>query len=117
MSIVCRLGVELSSCRPAVFTRSIILPRIPRYFAMSNYQNSLTNHDAGVYAKHGSFSYDPKFCSPVLELLQARKGERVIDLGCGTGEITLQIAQALGPEGKVYGVDSSESMVSSFTDD
>lgn len=83
---------------------------------MATYQNSLTNHDAEVYAKHGSFSYDPKFSSPVLELLQARKGERVIDLGCGTGEITFQIAQALGPAGKVYGVDSSESMVSQCTD-
>jgi ubiquinone/menaquinone biosynthesis C-methylase UbiE len=31
-----------------------------------------------------------------------------LDLGCGRGEYTIPIAQAIGPEGKVYGVDAWE---------
>ncbi|MBP7001475.1 methyltransferase domain-containing protein [Amaricoccus sp.] len=43
----------------------------------------------------------------VLERLDARPGERIIDLGCGAGTTTRAIAEAVGPEGHVLGVDVS----------
>ena len=33
------------------------------------------------------------------------KGERVLDVACGTGLVSLQAARAVGPRGKVLGVD------------
>jgi len=45
---------------------------------------------------------------PVLALLEARAGERVLDLGCGDGVLTRAIV-GLGCE--VVGVDASEQMV------
>src|SRR5271165_785089 len=45
---------------------------------------------------------------PVLELLVARPGERILDLGCGDGVLTKKIAD-LGC--KVVGVDSSPDFV------
>src|SRR5689334_16989330 len=44
----------------------------------------------------------------VLDLLAPKAGERILDLGCGDGVLTQQIAEA-GAE--VVGVDSSEAMV------
>jgi SAM-dependent methyltransferase len=35
-----------------------------------------------------------------------RSGDRCLDLGCGGGDVTLDIARAVGPEGSVTGVDS-----------
>jgi ubiquinone/menaquinone biosynthesis C-methylase UbiE len=34
-----------------------------------------------------------------------RQGMRVLDVGCGVGDVTLQIARMVGPEGSVIGVD------------
>jgi SAM-dependent methyltransferase len=41
----------------------------------------------------------------------ARPGERVIDLGCGCGGSTLQLADAVGAAGAVLGVDISAPML------
>lgn len=46
---------------------------------------------------------------PVVELLAPKRGERILDLGCGDGALTQKIA-ALGCH--VVGVDNSEAFVS-----
>ena len=75
-------------------------------------QSSLTAHTAENYNKHADFVYSAKFTTPVLGLLNAQPGERIIDLGCGTGVLTEIIRAAVGASGEVWGLDSSESMVS-----
>jgi len=47
----------------------------------------------------------------VLEELQIEPGMNVLDLGCGTGWATLEIAARLGGTGKVVGLDLSERMI------
>ena len=44
----------------------------------------------------------------LFELLAPRPGERVLDLGCGTGHLTARIAEA-GAD--VVGIDASAEMV------
>lgn len=56
-------------------------------------------------AKH-SFVYEKG--KAVVELLAPQPGERILDLGCGTGALTAQIA-ASGAQ--VLGIDSSEEMI------
>jgi trans-aconitate 2-methyltransferase len=45
-----------------------------------------------------------------LRLVRVRPGLRVIDLGCGTGELTRRLADAL-PESETLGIDSSREML------
>jgi SAM-dependent methyltransferase len=57
------------------------------------------------------------FTAPVLNLLSAKPGEKIIDLGCGSGEVTLVLDKIVkqAPGGLVVAVDYSESMVLRIT--
>src|SRR5947208_4581908 len=48
--------------------------------------------------------------APVLDLMQLRPSDRVLDLGCGAGWATRLLA-ARAPQGKVIGVDISDEMI------
>jgi demethylmenaquinone methyltransferase/2-methoxy-6-polyprenyl-1,4-benzoquinol methylase len=43
--------------------------------------------------------------------LQLKPGERVLEVGCGTGRNLSLLSEAVGPEGHIYGVDISEGML------
>ena len=58
------------------------------------------------YAKHASFVAE--LGKPVLELLEPKPQERILDLGCGDGVLTLEIVRR---GGDVVGVDLSPEMV------
>ena len=47
----------------------------------------------------------------MLERAQLRQGERVVDIGCGTGASSIALAERAGPSGQVLGVDVSAPML------
>jgi SAM-dependent methyltransferase len=47
----------------------------------------------------------------LLARAAARAGERAVDIGCGTGATTLELAERVGKEGAVLAVDISEPML------
>lgn len=63
------------------------------------------------YNKHASFVYSKEFTTPVLSMLNPQPGEKIIDFGCGSGELTVQLQSIVGESGLVIGVDSSQNMV------
>jgi ubiquinone/menaquinone biosynthesis C-methylase UbiE len=46
-----------------------------------------------------------------LELLKARAGERILEIGFGTGHNLVALARAVGPTGRVFGLDLSDQML------
>ena len=59
-----------------------------------------------LYRDKHAFVYG--YGESLLELLNPRPGERILDLGCGTGQLTAQIAEQ-GAE--VIGLDASAEMI------
>jgi ubiquinone/menaquinone biosynthesis C-methylase UbiE len=51
------------------------------------------------------------FGHAALQTAAAQTGERVLDIGCGCGSTTLALARAVGPQGRVLGVDISQPML------
>jgi SAM-dependent methyltransferase len=45
------------------------------------------------------------------ELLDLREGQRFLDVGCGAGEVLIDVAGLVGAAGRVSGVDLAETMV------
>ncbi len=46
----------------------------------------------------------------MVELLPLKGAERILDIGCGDGRVTQQLASRV-PDGEVLGVDASRGMV------
>ncbi len=61
---------------------------------------------AGDYAENGRFVAN--LGAPLLDLLAAQPGERILDLGCGDGALTEKIVAA---GAQVIGVDASEELL------
>jgi len=47
----------------------------------------------------------------VRSLLALQPGERVLDIGSGPGFLAAEMAQEVGPDGRVHGIDRSDSML------
>lgn len=62
--------------------------------------------DAGLYDDRHAFVW--QYGASLVELLAPQSGERILDLGCGTGHLTAQIAHK---GATVVGMDRSEEML------
>jgi len=58
-----------------------------------------------------SFGKDKAIRKASVELAQIVPGEAVLDVGCGTGDLTLEAKKVVGPNGQVYGTDASPNMI------
>src|SRR6185295_14778671 len=61
-----------------------------------------------TYNKYKSERFAPFY--DLLTLIQVKPHMDIIDLGCGTGELTAKLADML-PDGNVLGIDSSQEML------
>ncbi len=68
----------------------------------------MTEWNAGLYRERSSLQQT--MAAEVLQSLDLTGSERVLDVGCGDGRITAQIAQRV-PTGSVVGVDASSNMI------
>jgi trans-aconitate methyltransferase len=66
--------------------------------------------NANLYDNKHAFVF--KYGEDLVKLLNPQAGERVLDLGCGTGYLTNLIAES---ETEVVGIDNSEHMIEKAT--
>tara|TARA_Y100001934_G_C12374207_1_gene788194 strand:- start:1252 stop:2037 length:786 start_codon:yes stop_codon:yes gene_type:complete len=68
--------------------------------------SDLNHWNAGLYDR--SFSYIQDMAVELIELLEPRNGEKILDLGCGTGAMTNNIVQR---GALVDGIDNDSAMI------
>src|SRR5262245_17542688 len=68
----------------------------------------MTEWNASEYAQRSGLQ--KAMAAEVLALLELEGAERVLDIGCGDGKITAEIAARV-PQGEVVGVDASRDMI------
>ena len=54
---------------------------------------------------------DHAYRQKAIDALQLEKGDRVIEIGCGTGRNFAMLERAVGPHGIITGVDLSDTMI------
>ena len=92
----CRLTMNLASCgfcRPKAF-----------YNKIAKVYDLLAEHSERPMREAG------------LRLLAAVPGDRILEIGFGTGHILAELANAVGPTGTVFGIDISENMLAHAKD-
>lgn len=58
-----------------------------------------------------SFGRERRFREKTLEWMDFAATDRILDVGCGTGSLTLLVAERLEPPGEAIGVDAAPKMI------
>ena len=58
-----------------------------------------------------TFGGERKFRQRILDLAELHSGDKVLDVGCGTGTLLIEAAKHVGPSGSTHGVDRSAEML------
>lgn len=58
-----------------------------------------------------SFGRERTYRERVLDLANLKRGESVLDIGCGTGTLAIAASRRVGAKGSVFGVDASPEML------
>ena len=67
--------------------------------------------DRPLQIGHGQTNSQPTTVRHLLELLEVGPGDRVLDVGCGSGWTTALLAHLVGPKGIVVGVELVPDLV------
>ncbi len=83
--------------------------------AESGYSDVDQTHDPWRYVQRLDALRTSNFWSAAkrrtVDLLAARPGYQLLDMGCGTGDDVLALAELVGSTGQVIGLDSSATMI------
>jgi ubiquinone/menaquinone biosynthesis C-methylase UbiE len=70
------------------------------------------NRLASIYVFFEWLFWLPRGIRPrAVSRLNLKPGDRVLEVGCGTGRNLAYLSRAVGPDGRVYGIDISEGML------
>ena len=82
--------------------RAGFLPRLARLRAA---------YDGPIQIGRGQTNSQPRTVAAMLRLLEVRAGDRVLDVGAGSGWTTALLAHLTGPMGEVVGVELEPTLV------
>ena len=83
----------------------------PRERFLPEHLRSRAGYDGPLDIGHGQTCSQPRTVAAMLHLLQVDEGNRVLDVGSGSGWTTALLAHLTGPTGRVYGLEVVPELV------
>ena len=83
----------------------------PKYHWTSVDQTSDPAHFVNYLDNASSIEFFKSYKRHSYSMVNVKKGNCVLDLGCGAGDDALALAQIVGSTGRVVGIDNSETMI------
>lgn len=84
---------------------------VPRADFLPAQVRDRADHDGPLPIGHGQTNSQPRTVAAMLELLDVRRGQRVLDVGCGSGWSTALLQHLVGPTPRVLGVEVVPELV------
>jgi protein-L-isoaspartate(D-aspartate) O-methyltransferase len=84
---------------------------VPRTGFLPRSQRRMAGYDGPLAIGHGQTNSQPRTVDAMLRLLDVRAGQRVLDVGSGSGWTTALLAHLTGSAGEVWGVELEEDLV------
>jgi protein-L-isoaspartate(D-aspartate) O-methyltransferase len=83
----------------------------PRELFLPPEQRGRAAYDGPLPIGHDQTSSQPRTVADMLRLLEVGQGQRVLDVGSGSGWTTALLASLVGPHGSVHGVERVPELV------
>ena len=84
---------------------SAALRAVPRAGFLPRGARFRAGYDGPITIGHGQTNSQPRTVEQMLRLLKVRAGDKVLDVGSGSGWTTALLAHLTGPDGSVIGVE------------
>src|SRR3954467_8921514 len=84
---------------------------VPRTWFLPRAQQSRASYDGPLDIGQGQTNSQPRAVENMLRLLDVRPGDRVLDVGSGSGWTTALLARLTGPDGEVRGRERVPELV------
>ena len=88
------------------------LRAVPRESFLREGEQHRAGHDGPLPIGLGQTNSQPRTVEDMLRLLDVRPGQRVLDVGAGSGWTTALLAHLVGPDGAVVGVELEPDLAS-----
>jgi protein-L-isoaspartate(D-aspartate) O-methyltransferase len=88
----------------------------PRTGFLPRRQRRRADYDGPLEIGHGQTNSQPRTVEAMLRLLDVRPGDRVLDVGAGSGWTTALLAHLTGPTGEVVGLELEPDLVTFGSD-
>lgn len=85
--------------------------RIRRADFLPPEQHGFAREDAALPIGYGQTNSQPSTVREMLDLLDVERGQRVLDVGCGSGWTTALLGDLVGADGEVVGVEIVPELV------
>jgi protein-L-isoaspartate(D-aspartate) O-methyltransferase len=89
---------------------------MPREWFLPKAERRSAGFDGPLPIGHGQTNSQPTTVEAMLRLLDVQQGQKVLDVGCGSGWTTALLAHLTGPTGRVLGVELEPDLVAFGTD-
>jgi protein-L-isoaspartate(D-aspartate) O-methyltransferase len=89
---------------------------VPREWFLPAGERKRAAFDGPLPIGHGQTNSQPRTVEAMLRLLEVKPGQKVLDVGCGSGWTTALLAHLTGPTGRVIGVELEPDLVAFGTD-